>query len=98
MEANLISLSVSVHCRLVKLLRSGLGKNRESMLFQDIFREAYVYTCILFSPLFRATPEAYGGSQARGQIRATAIGLFQSNARSKLRLQLIPQLMATPDP
>ena len=37
----------------------------------------------LFS-LFRATPEAYGGSQARGLIGATATGLrhSHSNARS----------------
>uniref|UniRef100_A0A8C3W7G2 MACPF domain-containing protein n=1 Tax=Catagonus wagneri TaxID=51154 RepID=A0A8C3W7G2_9CETA len=37
---------------------------------------------------------------ARGQIRATAAGLHHShsNARSKLHLQTIPQLVATPDP
>ena len=37
---------------------------------------------------FRAVPEAYGGSQARGLIGAVAAGLRQShrNARSKLRL------------
>jgi len=36
----------------------------------------------------RATPAAYGGSQARGQIRATASGLrhSHSNARSELHL------------
>ena len=49
---------------------------------------------------FRAAPEAYGGSQARGRIGATAAGLRQShsNARSKPRLQPISQLMVTPDP
>ena len=29
--------------------------------------------------LFRAAPTAYGGSQARGQIRATAAGLCHSH-------------------
>ena len=50
--------------------------------------------------LFRATPAAHGGSQARGLIRAIAAGLHHShsNARSKPRLQPTPQLMATPDP
>ena len=39
-----------------------------------------------FLRLFRAAPAAYGGSQARGQIRATAAGLrhSHSNARSKV--------------
>ena len=38
--------------------------------------------------LFRAVPTAYGGSQARGLIRATAAGLRHSysNAGSELRL------------
>ena len=39
---------------------------------------------------------AYGGSQARGPIRAVAAGLrlSHSNAGSELRLQLTPQLTA----
>ena len=47
-----------------------------------------------------AAPPAYGGSQARGRIRAVAAGLHQShsNTRSKLHLQPTPQLMAMPDP
>ena len=47
-----------------------------------------------------AAPAAYGGSQARGRIRAVAASLCQShsNAGSEPRLQPTPQLMATPDP
>ena len=43
---------------------------------------------LLFFCLFRATPQAYGGSQARGQTRDIAAGLrhSQSNGGSKLRL------------
>ena len=49
---------------------------------------------------FRATPAAYGGSQARGRIRAIAAGLHHShsNMGSEPRLQPTPQLMAMPDP
>ena len=49
---------------------------------------------------FRATPTTYGGSQGRGRIRAAAAGLHHSTAMvgSKLCLQPIPQLTATPDP
>ena len=54
----------------------------------------------LFFFLFRAQPAAYGGSQARGQIGASAAILrhSHSHARSKLRLPPTPQLQATPDP
>ena len=53
-----------------------------------------------FLCLFRAAPVAYGGSQVRGQIRATAAGLYHShsNPRSEPHLGPTPQLMATPDP
>ena len=46
-----------------------------------------IYIFFFFCP-FRATPEACGGSQTRGQIGATAAGPHHShsNARSKLRL------------
>ena len=48
---------------------------------------------------FRATHMAYGGSQARGPIRAVAAGLHHSlsNAGSEPSLQPTPQLMSTPD-
>ena len=44
---------------------------------------------IIIICLFRDAPMAYGGSQARGWIRAVAAGLYDShsNARSKLCLQ-----------
>ena len=43
---------------------------------------------------------AYGGSQARGLIGATAAGLCHSHshARSQLHLRPTPQLKTTPDP
>ena len=48
--------------------------------------------------LFGAAPTEYGGSQARGPIRAVAVGLRHSHARSKMSLQPTPQLRAMPDP
>ena len=64
-----------------------------------------MFNLIFFFGLFafsRAVPAAYGGSQARGLIGATAAGLHHShshsNARSELFLRPTPQLMATPDP
>ena len=51
-----------------------------------------------FFAISRATPVAYGDSQARGLIRAVAASLRQShsNAGSELRLRTTPQLTATP--
>ena len=50
--------------------------------------------------LFRAAPVVYTSSQARGQIGAAAASLHHShsNARSKVHLQPMLQLVATPDP
>ena len=52
----------------------------------------------LFILPFRAAPAAYGGSQARGPIRATAAGLHHSyNVGSEPCLKPTPHL-AMPDP
>ena len=54
----------------------------------------------VFFFLFRATPVAYGHSQARGGIGTTAVGLHHShsNSGSEPHFQPIPQFMAMPDP
>ena len=53
-----------------------------------------------FFGLFRATPMAYGNSQAWGQIGTAAASLHHSHNKegSELRLQPAPQLTATSDP
>ena len=58
----------------------------------------YLFIYCLFA-ISWASPEAYGGSQARGQIGAVATGLCQShsNAGSEPRLWPTLQLTATPD-
>ena len=55
---------------------------------------------ILFFCLFRAAPEGYGGSQARGGIGTVAAGVYHShsNSGSEPRLLPTPQLMETLDP
>ena len=52
------------------------------------------YVLLSFFCLFRATHAAYGGSQAKDQIRAVANGHSHSssNAGSESLLQLRPQL------
>ena len=55
----------------------------------EIFLVEMFQTFTFFSfCLFRAVPEAYGGSQARGPVIATAAGLrpSHSNSGSELRL------------
>ena len=58
--------------------------------------------CLFFFVLFAfwATPAAYGGSQARGRIGATAAGLHHSHSivGSEWHLQPTLQVMAMLDP
>ena len=62
----------------------------------------FVFCFVLFClfAISRAAPMAYGGSQARGLIRAVATGLHHShsNTGSKPRLWPTPQLTAMPEP
>ena len=61
--------------------------------------ENFIFYLLIYVLLFRATLTAYGNSEARGLIRATATGPLysHSNARSELYLQPTAQLRATPD-
>ena len=60
------------------------------------------WVCCLSPPfffgLFRASPMAYGGSQARGPMGVVAASHSHSHVRSEPRLRCTPQLMAMPDP
>ena len=74
---------------------------------EEIFRrqvdltswEVFFFFLIFFA-IYWATPTAYGGSQAKGRIRAIAAGLRQShsNMGSEQRLRPTPQLKSVPDP
>ena len=58
----------------------------------------YLFFFFLVCFLFRAIPEAYGGSQAKGQIRAATAGHSRSNSGSELCLPPTLQLMEMLDP
>ena len=60
----------------------------------------FIFICWSFFAFSRAVPAAYGGSQAKGLITATAADLHHShsNARSEPHLQPTPQLTAMQDP
>ena len=63
-------------------------------LYISISIHTHTHTHTLFL-LFRAAPAAYGGSQARGPIEATAVSLYHSHTKSEPHLQPTPQLSNT---
>ena len=67
-----------------------------------VIRIDYLFVCFVFVNFVfsRALPMAYGGSQARGLIRAVAAGLGHSHSSvgSELHLRSTPQITAMPDP
>ena len=81
-----------------------LKSNQLLSLWSSLLTSSFSFFFFLFLffvfYLFRATPTAYGGSQARGLIGAVAADLHQShsNTGSELHLQPAPQLMAMLDP
>ena len=81
-----ISLKDSDFNALTYILKSGVAEAYTSSsrhLIVGTWR--YTHTHTHTHSLFRATPAAYGGFQAKGQIRAVAAGLHcsHSNTRSK---------------
>ena len=54
------------------------------------YTHTHTHTHDLFFGLFRAIPEAYGGSQARGLISAIAAGLRQSHSNDRSEPHLRP--------
>jgi len=65
----------------------------------SIFNSSYIISCYVSISLFLSVPTAYGSSQARGPIRATAASLrySHSDVGSEPCLFPIPQLIATLD-
>ena len=79
-------------------LCQGIPRYYSKEYFIFILFYVCMYVCMyLFCP-FKATPAAYGGSQARGLIGAVVTGLHHShsNSRSESSLRPTPQLMAIP--
>ena len=77
-----------------------LRPNTTATATQDPSQVSDLHHRLFLGGLFRATPMAYGGSQARGQIGAVAARLHHSysHSGSELSLQPTPQPMATADP
>ena len=67
---------------------------------ETLFLVCVCVFCVVVFCLCRATPVAFGGSQARGPIGAVATGLYHSYSYggSEPLLQPTPQLTAVPDP
>ena len=75
----------------------GRGQKKKTPVEWNLMFPDFLF--FFFLLLFRAMPAEYGGSQARGPVRATVASLWHShsNARSKLCLQPTPQLTAVLD-
>ena len=78
-----------------RLMQYFLKKSK--LMQKKVYNEQYKKKFFFVFCLFRATPAAHRGSQARGPIRAVVASLRHSHARSESRLPPTPQLMAMPD-
>ena len=91
--------SLGICCRCVHFLfkKKLLDKGIIDLFCLSTFFFFFFFFFFAFS---LAAPKAYGGSQARGQIRAVAAGLCHShsNAGSEPHPRPTPQLTAMPDP
>ena len=77
-----------------------IGKKKKKMVTKMPNKpSSFVLFCfVLLFAFFSAAPAAYGSSQTRGWIGATAAGLHHSNLGFELSLWPTPQLRAMPDP
>ena len=83
----------------LSLERSIVGfKMTKSSSYTACLKLCKFFFFFFFWSFFRAAPMAYGGSHARGLIRAVAAGLCQSHSNTRSEPQLTPQLMAMPSP
>ena len=78
----------------VLLVRDSSTTNSAAIgsIFLFLFFLFYFYLFIYF--IFRAAPKAYGGPQARGQIRATAAMLAYTTATTTPDLSWVCDLIA----
>ena len=77
---------MTVFMALEMTLRLGDGMH----VYLPFKKSPYIFISLFC--LFRAAPAAYGSSQARGPVGATAAGLHHSHSRSEPRLRPTPQL------
>ena len=93
-------LGVESDCICPSVFRSShwVSRTQGPSMLQQVSESPSFLLLLLFLFLFRAAPVAYGGSQARGLIGATAASHSHSNTRLEPCLWPTPQLTATPDP
>ena len=91
------TLKFSVYLELVLLFQSHekISCDRTEVKMKEYNSNTFFFLSFC---LFRATPMALGGSQARGRIGAVASGLRHSKAGPEHHLQPTPQLTTTLDP
>ena len=90
----------SVFCLFFKILIFSIIVDLHILSISAVQQSDPVRVFLFVCFLFRATPVAYGDSQARGLIRAVAACLRQShsNTGSEPHLRATPQFTAMPDP
>ena len=74
--------------KLKPLLIFARGESWRYLLMASLMIYLFIYFCLFISS--RATPAAYGGSQARSLIRAVAASLRQSHSNDGSKLHLRP--------
>ena len=83
-------------CIIIEWRERRISEPLSNPLAEEDYNQHGFLSLRLYTFFFRAAPAAYGHSQARGQIRATAASLHysHSNTGSELRLWRMPQLTA----
>ena len=99
-EQIIYAAAESKRCRSPFLMASRIPLSPASHLALEFCEIFFFFFFFFFFLLFRASLAAYGGSQARGWIRAAAAGLHHghSKARSELCLRPTLQVRAMLDP
>ena len=94
-----LALNSIIQCHLHSNCFSFLQEQETTAITPYLKHFLEMFSYINFFLLFRAAPVAYGNSQARDQIGATAASLSHSHSNMALEphMQLTPQLTATLD-
>ena len=74
-------------------LQQYLSHNRCSIIEKNLLHYNFNLHCLFFCFLFTAIPEAYGSSQASGQIEAVAASLYHTT-----EMPDPSHVLPTPDP
>ena len=97
----ILVIQTTMKCGRMSLEMMSENLSPEQWALEVLWNDGGPFFFLFFFGLFRASPVAYGSSQARGSIGAVATGLHYttatSNTCSKPYLQPTPQLTAVLD-